>query len=626
MNRTLSLSVLGAVVCAILGATLLLGARSQAAGPNLLINGDFSQGATGWTPVTQAIVASTPTDTLWVEDIASGPDMHTDGGTQCVSAIDHRFEHTFGVDGFIPTGQGRDGHISMWVYSYSGLNCGGTFLGIESPPTAIITDGVWENRTSTFVPPDDTHSFWVVLLVRKHAASPGDNPDGSFIGNFDNALVEKGAQVKNLPDPYETPTPTPPPGEDRSITVCAEIDPNGDADTESGTYIRSLFVQGNPVPVHQSFANPFEGQPADCLPLDLATLGVANETAFTVTQTLAPFTQAAGYPKHDIGVGFVSGDSVNFDYPLGSGDNFQVTFANKEAAAEPPTHSLKICKFIEDNGDGVDDSAAFTFQVGFDFQAPFLADFPVQAVEGSAVCELVDLIPYGVQPSGGPLLRVTENPLAGWTNQAGYPTFSANGGPLHVGTFAGMANLPNDAENIGPFIDFSNKRVAGEGGDPQPPDPTPTPPPPTETPTPPAPPPDPTETPTPPPPTPTGTPTPPADDPDPDPTGTPTPPADDPDPDPTGTPTPPPGNPAPDPTGTPTPPDDLEQQDGGTPASETATDDGSEGPLPPSTGKGLAPSRDGSARDSVIGVVLVALGALSTAGSLAWRKAAGRAR
>jgi hypothetical protein len=426
-------------------------------------------------------------------------------------------------------------------------------------------------------------------------------PEDDFTIAFDNVSLTQGD-----------------PAEPRSITVCSQIDPNGDADTESGTYIRSLFVQGNPVPVHQSFANPFEGQPADCLPLDLATLGVANETAFTVTQTLAPFTQAAGYPKHDIGAGFVSGNTANFNYPLGSGDNFLVTFANKEAAGEPPTHSLKICKFIEDNGDGVDDSATFTFQVGFDFQAPFLADFPVQAVEGSPVCELVNLTSYGVQPSGGPLLRVTENPLAGWTNQAGYPTFSANGGPLHVGTFAGMANLPNDAENIGPFIDFSNKRVAGEGGDPQPPDPTPTPPPPTETPTPPAPPPDPTETPT--PPTPTGTPEPPA-----TPTGTPTPP---PPPSSTPTPTPTPGSGGGDPGtppagGQPDEPASQPQQPEAPGTVEATTDEaaGSTGtPAPPSAGSGSAPSTGSAGRDTLIGAVLVALGALSTAGSLAWRR------
>src|SRR5688572_8236390 len=83
MKRTLSLPILGALVCAaILGATLLFGATGGAAGPNLLTNGDFSQGSVGWAPASQAGLNPTPNGSLLVENNVAGINGSNDGAVQ----------------------------------------------------------------------------------------------------------------------------------------------------------------------------------------------------------------------------------------------------------------------------------------------------------------------------------------------------------------------------------------------------------------------------------------------------------------------------------------------------------------------------------------------------------------
>jgi hypothetical protein len=81
--------------------------------------------------------------------------------------------------------------------------------------------------------------------------------------------------------------------------------------------------------------------------------------------------------------------------------------------------TLEICKWIEDNGDAYADSGTFTYEVGLQGQPPFVTDFAVLASEALGGCQVVEFDDYGVEVPPSTLLYVHENPLPGWTNQAG---------------------------------------------------------------------------------------------------------------------------------------------------------------------------------------------------------------
>ncbi|MGH2607872.1 MAG: hypothetical protein ACRDHF_02180 [Tepidiformaceae bacterium] len=630
MKRTLSLSVLGAAVCAAILSITMLAGTTGAVGPNLVQNGDFSQGATQWPqyPGQTTTLVQPYFGALSITQTVDTPDGFGFSAVQCVETFSDLHEYTIEADLLVPSGQGRTGVAEVWAVPYSDPGCSGSSTISEG--SAPVASDAWTHGSRTFLPAGGTQSMLVVLYGSMDPISGSQEPEDDFTVAFDNVSLTQGNRVN------------------ASVEICKDVTDNGDGVLDAGVFTFAVAVDAQQ-PFVTDLAIAADELTAGCAKLYLDDYGVQPGNLVHVWENpLAGWTNQANYPIVEANFGPFSYGATDVSF-ADVGAN-HVNFANKRVAneggnlpAEP--RSIYVCSLIDPNGDADTESMSWDYELSVQGQQVPFAIVPLNPTEGPAgACESVDLFQEGVANETAFTITQSVEPL--WDDDPIYPAWEAGGTP-------GSGNSANFTYALGSgdtfVVTFQNKEaVVAPPADPTPdptqtPDPTPDP---TGTPTPPAddPDPDPTGTPTPPAndpdPDPTGTPTPPADDPDPDPTGTPTPPANDPDPDPTGTPTPPAddpdptgtptppaGDPDPDPTGTPEAPDGgLEQQDDGTPASETATDGGPAAPLPPSAGSGKAPSTGSSGRDTLIGTLLVALGGLSTAGSLAWRKAGNRPR
>ncbi len=612
MKRTLSLSVLGAAVCAAILSITLLAGTTGAAGPNLLTNGDFSQGSTSWTPqvpttLLQPFQAGALSSTQ-TEDTPSGFGFNV---FQCVDGVSDLHEYTVGGDVVVPAGQGRSGSVAIWAGPNDGPGCSG--FTDTYPSTGNISSDVWSYVDETFVPPDGTKSIKVILRGSMAAAGPGEDPAADFTVAFDNVFLTQGAQVKFPPE-----TPTPEPG--ATLEICKHVQDNADANVDGGTFTFSVAVQGQP-PFLPAFPVTASEVADACDTVMLSDYGIGAGGLLTVAENpLGGWTNQATYPRFSANNGPLTIGTSAGVANLGAAT---VSFMNMRVAGEggspPPQEprNITICSMIDPNGDADTESMGWDYDVYVQGQQVPLASVPLNVVEGPHgwACDTVDLVLEGVANETAFTVTQSVEPL--WEQAPGYPGWSAGGAPGSGSSASFIYDLGSQ-----PYfnVTFQNKEAVVAS----PPDPTGTPTPPANDPDP-----DPTGTPTPPAddpdPDPTGTPTPPANDPDPDPTSTPTPPANDPDPDPTGTPTPPTNDPDPDPTGTPESPADdsgpAPADTGDDPAaSATEAAAGDSTPVPPSAGTGSGPSTGGRGVATLIGAALVALGALSTAGSLAWRR------
>jgi hypothetical protein len=177
---------------------LVAGPLSGRASGNLLTNGNFDTGVTGWQPSLtggsfDASLVWGPTDDRSgspssgsgiVENVSSGGleigtyPLFADGCFAVAPSDEVR------VRGYvsIPTGQSRTGYARFDTAWYSGPSCTG-FIGYGSVASETSADGNWHLLQNALTPPASTQTFRVGLTVLKYEAG------GSFSADFDDVDV-----------------------------------------------------------------------------------------------------------------------------------------------------------------------------------------------------------------------------------------------------------------------------------------------------------------------------------------------------------------------------------------------------------------------------------------------------
>lgn len=317
MKPNLKLLLLGSVAAvALLGAVV-----TSAAGPNLLQNGDFSQGTDHWQITEPSAVLQASNGELSITTTAHSASSWGFGAAQCVDGISELHEYHLTGDMRIPAGQSRSGQAGFWVFAHDGPNCTGNSSGAWGPGMTGVVDS-WVFAQHTFVPPDGTRSLEFHLYGYMAEAEGNDDPQGEFTVMFHNMSLSQGNQVKDEP---------------RSIRICSQLLPNGDANEDYGIFAYDVSVDGQPpfLMTGDDLGESSDGP--SCVLYDLRAFGVEDETSFRISQyPYEPFDYAPGYPEYDAGSGFVSGSEVMFEYPKGYGGIYTVYFQYMAAFDAPP--------------------------------------------------------------------------------------------------------------------------------------------------------------------------------------------------------------------------------------------------------------------------------------------------
>lgn len=168
---------------------------TDATDPNLVTNGDFAVGLSGWNSraaggnVTSAsghavlTVSEVNTDVSWVV------------ADSCVAGIVPGGSYEVAVDILIPAAQKRHGHGAGYVAFFSQPNCTGGHLGAISGQWPG-DDGLWHTRASTIVAPPGAQSARVGVEATRYAHPWGGANGDPYEVWFDNAsLIRLGTQT-----------------------------------------------------------------------------------------------------------------------------------------------------------------------------------------------------------------------------------------------------------------------------------------------------------------------------------------------------------------------------------------------------------------------------------------------
>ncbi len=189
-----------------------------------------------------------------------------------------------------------------------------------------------------------------------------------------------------------------------------------------------------------------EGQQA----CDTLTLPAGDYTVAELDARPSGYVDADGFPKHRVGDAgsFTSGDEAEVTVePDGS---TKVTFRNK---GKNRTATLKICKTVEENGDGVTQGGTFSFHYESG-DGKNKGDVQRDVSEGETECTGWKTLragkTYTVSETGKP---------AGWVDAAGYPQVQVDGGTPASGDSVEIGPVEEGDEIV---VTFINRHGAGE--------------------------------------------------------------------------------------------------------------------------------------------------------------------
>jgi len=242
----LRLRTLGLLAASTALPAIILGSAA-AAGPNLITNGNFSAGASGWSAWggVPGTIAANPDQTLSVMNL-SGPTITSmAGAVQCVGGVTPGTAYTLKADAFVPAGQQRHGGAETRLFWHSGASCSGPLLTSPFGSQFVTTTDAWVPTQTTFVAPAGTASVLVMLATHQYAADPGENPAAHLVTKWDNVSFAGPGVVIDTP-PVLPPTvtvpglPTIPPG------ITPVVPPTATAATPSNTPSQTATPTGTP--------------------------------------------------------------------------------------------------------------------------------------------------------------------------------------------------------------------------------------------------------------------------------------------------------------------------------------------------------------------------------------------
>lgn len=203
MNR-LKLSILGVAAAIPAAAGLVL---ALAAGPNLLQNGDFSNGVAGWNNFggnPQSVNGA-----MQVTNPYQGNGNSYYGAYQCVTGIQAGTNYTATGEAFVALGQTPFGAAGIYVHFNTGPNCNGSNLG-GGHAAGGFSDaqrGIWLPLTHSVSAPAGANSVNIYTTALKEPKPSGTSAPETLVVLFDN--IEFFETNDPAPDPVEDPAPEP---------------------------------------------------------------------------------------------------------------------------------------------------------------------------------------------------------------------------------------------------------------------------------------------------------------------------------------------------------------------------------------------------------------------------------
>ena len=174
---------------ALLGIGVGVLTMPMAAAQNLVVNGDFDNDVDGWTELSIPLSWDPTSD--YQNSPASGSALIVNaipfgnsGATQCVSGIIGG--ETYHLSAWLraPTGQNAEGMAGVFVWWWTGSNCGGS-MSIGPATAYIFTSNSWvELVAPSEQAPPGTQSGTVYLNNQNKSSTPG-----AYSASFDHVLL-----------------------------------------------------------------------------------------------------------------------------------------------------------------------------------------------------------------------------------------------------------------------------------------------------------------------------------------------------------------------------------------------------------------------------------------------------
>jgi hypothetical protein len=209
MNR-LKLSILGAAA-AIPAAGIFL---ASAAGPNLVQNGDFSNGVAGWSNFSgnpQAVNGA-----MQLANGYQGTGNSYFSALQCVTGIQEGVNYTVKGNTFIEPGQTPFGAAGLYLHFHTGENCDGSSLGGGHTANGFdeAQRGYWLPLSHTVNAPAGAKSVYIRPTALKEPKPYGTSAPETLVVLFDDIEFFETNSSNENPNQDDQPAEVEEPGED----------------------------------------------------------------------------------------------------------------------------------------------------------------------------------------------------------------------------------------------------------------------------------------------------------------------------------------------------------------------------------------------------------------------------
>jgi hypothetical protein len=187
------------VLAAVLSGAVFAGASALA--PNLLTNGDFSAGATGWSlgGGVPGTLTPNPDGTLSITNKSDPASTSLATAVQCLNTVNPGVAYTLKADVYVPAGQARHGGGHTRVTWWSGPNCTGSIISNPFGSQFVTTKGAWVATQTVFVAPAATKSARVMIGTEQYKVDPGEDPNAYFVTKWDNVSFRAAEAVVDTP-------------------------------------------------------------------------------------------------------------------------------------------------------------------------------------------------------------------------------------------------------------------------------------------------------------------------------------------------------------------------------------------------------------------------------------------
>jgi hypothetical protein len=184
---------------------------ASAAGPNLVKNGDFTNGVTGWDNFGTAPVAFN--NAMQVTNAYAGTGNSYYGAEQCITGIQAGQDYVATAEVFVGDNQPEGGMAGVYFHFRNDPNCNGNNLGGGHMANGYAPEnrGKWVTLTHNVTAPAGSKSLLIVASAVKEPVQYADSVPGSMVALFDNITLKKADViiVKPTATPTQKPDPSP---------------------------------------------------------------------------------------------------------------------------------------------------------------------------------------------------------------------------------------------------------------------------------------------------------------------------------------------------------------------------------------------------------------------------------